>query len=64
MRSNGIKVMEWWFRQTAKKIMSELHPDVAFKMSNRWFQGFKARYNIHCDDLPILLRKVQRNSVL
>ena len=26
--------------------MSELHPDAAFKMSNRLFQGFKARYNI------------------
>ena len=42
MRSNGIKVKEWWFRQTAKK----LHLNVAFKMSNRWFQAFKARYNI------------------
>ena len=46
MRRNGIKVKEWWFRQTAKKIMSELHPDVAFKMSNRLFQGFKDWYNI------------------
>ena len=26
--------------------MDELHPDVNFKMSNRWFQAFKSRYNI------------------
>ena len=46
LKDSGIKVKGWWIRQTAKKIMDELHPDVNFKMSNRWFQAFKSRYNI------------------
>ena len=47
LRSKGVKVKEWWFRNRCKQIMEKLHPDVTdFKMSNRWFDRFKARYNI------------------
>ena len=45
--SKGIKVKEWWFCNRCKQIMEKLYPDVTdFKMSNRWFNQFKARYNI------------------
>ena len=46
MRDKGIKVKEWWFRQTAAKIVNELHPNVDFKYSERWFQQFKSRYSL------------------
>ena len=46
MRTKGMKVKEWWIRQTARRIMNELHPEVNFLMSNRRFTAFKSRYNI------------------
>ena len=46
MRDQGIKVKEWWFRQTAAITMNELHPNVDFKYSEPWFQQFKSRYSI------------------
>ena len=46
MRNNGMKVKGRWIRQTAQKIMNELHAIADFRMSNRWFQAFKDRHNI------------------
>lgn len=47
LSAKGVKVKEWWFRTRCKQIMAELHPGVEFKISNRWFDRFKApRYEI------------------
>lgn len=46
LSAKGVKVKEWWFHTSGKQIMAELYPGVEFKISNRWFDRFKARYEI------------------
>lgn len=46
LRSKGIKVKEWWFRNRCKEIVKEKYPDADLKMSDDWFVRFKARYDI------------------
>lgn len=46
LRSKGIKVKEWWFRNRCKEIMREKYPDADFKMSDHWFVRFKTRFDI------------------
>lgn len=46
LRSKGLEVKHWWFRTRSTQLMLELHPDVNFKFSPRWFNRFKCRVKI------------------
>ena len=46
LRSQGLKVKGWWFKERGKHIFKELHPQEIFHFSNSWSTSFKKRYRI------------------
>ena len=45
-RRKGLKVKGYWFKARARQLMSEMHPDAPFCVSEGWFTGFKVRHSI------------------
>ena len=45
-RRKGLKVKGYWFKARARQLMSEMHPDAPFRVSEGWFTGFKVRHFI------------------
>ena len=45
-RKKGLKVKGYWFKARARQLMSEMHPDAPFRVSEGWFTGFKVRHSI------------------
>ena len=46
LRQKGLKVKHYWFKTRACQLMREMHPDDDFRLSQGWFDRFKARNDL------------------
>lgn len=42
-KEKGVNVKPHWFKAKSKELMMEMHPEVDFKSTSSWLQGFKQR---------------------